>query len=108
MLFSVLMLLLVGVITFFHYTQGFLSATLSAIIAIFAAGLAMSYHEVLVASLLQGKFAHQANAIGLVVIFALVYLILRVMFDKFVPGNIRLPAIIDKIGAGAMGLIAGI
>jgi hypothetical protein len=108
MIFSVLMLLLVGVIAFFHYTQGFFSATLSAIIAIFAACLAMSYHEVLVTSLLQGKFADQANAIGLVVIFAAVYLILRVMFDKFVPGNIRLPAIIDKIGAGFMGLIAGI
>ncbi len=52
MIFSILMIVLVGIIGFFHYTQGLFSATISAVIAVIAAMLAMSYHEVLVTSLL--------------------------------------------------------
>src|SRR5436190_1793245 len=107
-IFGLLILVLVGVIAFFHYTQGFFSAALSAIIAILAASLALGYHETVVSSLLQGRFADQAGAMALVIIFAVVYFLLRWMFDSFVPGNIRMPAIVDKIGAGVMGLIAGI
>jgi hypothetical protein len=105
---SIILLVLIGVITFFHYTQGFWSATLSAILTIIAAVLAVSYHEVVVTSLLQGQVADQAHAIALVGLFAGIYLILRVLFDITVPGNIRFPVIVDKVGAGVMGLVAAL
>jgi hypothetical protein len=108
MVFAIIIIALVGVIAFFHYTQGFWSATLSAIVAVFAAALAVGYHENVVNTLLKGKMADQANAIALVAIFGLTYIILRVIFDKAIPGNLRLPVIIDKIGAGVMGFIAAI
>src|SRR5687767_15575014 len=104
MLLSLICLILIGVIAFFHYTQGFWSATLSAFLTILAAALAVSYHEVVVTSLLKGQVADHAHAIALIAIFALSYLILRVMFDMMIPGNIRFPVIADKVGAGAMGL----
>ena len=44
----------------------------------------------------------------LVGMFALIYLILRIILDKLVPGNVRFPAIADKVGGAAMGLIAGV
>jgi hypothetical protein len=108
MIFSIVILILVLAIAFFHYLQGLLSATLSAIIAIIAAALAVSYHETVVSMLLRGKFADQATAIALVVLFAAIYLLLRVAFDGMVPGNVRLPAVVDKVGGAVMGLIAGI
>src|SRR5688572_28171697 len=107
MIFSVIILLLVGVIAFFHYTQGLWSATLSALCAILSAILAVSYHETVVNSLLAGAMADTAHAASLVGIFALSYIILRTMFDKMVPGNVRLPPTLDKVGGAVMGVIAG-
>src|SRR3954468_24878109 len=101
MLFGVIVLILVGAIAYFHYVQGFFSATISMILAIIAAVVAFSYHEALVRSLLRGKFADEASALMLVALFAGVYTLLRVLFDKAVPGNIRLPVLMDKIGAAA-------
>jgi hypothetical protein len=39
--------------------------------------------------------------------FAAIYLILRIIGDKFISGNVRVPVLADKIGAGVMGVIAG-
>lgn len=107
MIFSIIILLLVGVIAFFHYTQGFFSAAISALLAAISAALALSYEEVIVNNWLAGKFADEANAIVLLVSFAVIYCVLRFIFDAVIPGNVRLPVLMDKIGAGVMGLIAG-
>ena len=108
MVFAIIIIVLIGVVAFFHYTQGFWSATLSAVCAVFAAALAVGYHENVVNTLLKGQMSDQANAIALIAVFALTYLILRIIFDKAIPGNLRLPVIIDKIGAGIMGFFAAI
>src|SRR4051812_12003721 len=108
MILSLIILILIGVVAYFHYVQGLFGATISAIIAVIAACMAVSYHETLVDMLLKGKMADQANAMMLCAIFAGVYIILRVIFDKAVPGNLRFPSIVDAIGGGVMGLIAGI
>lgn len=108
MIFSLIVILAVLAVAFFHYTQGFFSATLSAIIAVIAAMMAISYHEPFVATLLQGRVADQANAIALVCIFVPVYLVLRMISDRLVPGNLRFPAMVDKIGAGVMGIVAAV
>src|SRR6185295_15495604 len=67
-----------------------------------------SYHETLAMALLGGKMADYANSVTLVAIFAGVYIILRVLVDKAVPGNIRLPVAVDRVGGGAMGVVAGL
>ena len=108
MIFAIIIIVLVGVITFFHYTQGMWSATISAVVAVFSAALAIGYHETVVNTLLKGKMADQANAFALVAVFGLSYFILRTLIDKMIPGNLRLPVILDKVGAGAMGFIAAI
>src|SRR4051812_24831981 len=108
MILSVIIILLVAGVAYFHYAQGFFSATISATIAVLSAALAVGYHEVVVYGLLKGKMADYAHAFVLVGLFALSYIILRTLFDKLVPGNIRLPVIADRVGGGVMGLIAGI
>jgi hypothetical protein len=108
MIFGVLVIILVAVIAYFHYVQGLLSGVLSATCAAVAAVLAFSYHEQIAQMLLGGKLADQAHAMILVALFAFIYLILRVIFDNLVPGNVRMPAIVDKVGGAITGLIAGI
>jgi hypothetical protein len=107
-IFGVIVVLLIGAIAYFHYTQGFLSATLSAIFAVLAAVLAVSYHEPLEALVSRGGLAEYSRAITLIALFGGIYILLRAIFDRFVPGNIRLPVLMDRVGAGAMGVVAGI
>src|SRR2546421_645323 len=108
MIFSIIILLMVGVIAYFHYVQGLFSAMLSAICAILAAMIAISYQEVIVESLLKGKFADYANACMVIALFVVSYVILRQLFDRLIPGNVRVPVMVDKVGAGAMGIVAGL
>lgn len=108
MIFSIVILILIGAIAFFHYVQGFFSAMISMILAILAAVLAVGYHEN-VAQLAFSSFGvSQGCSISLVGLFVVIYLVLRVAFDKLVPGNIQLPVLADKIGAGLCGVVAGI
>lgn len=108
MIFSIVILLIVAAVGFFHYLQGFFSATISAVLALISAVLAFSYHEKLVDAAFRGRLGDQANAISLVILFLVIYLVLRVIFDKAIPGNVRVPAIVEKVGGAAMGLVAGI
>lgn len=107
MLFSLFVIVFVGIIAYWHYLQGFFSAAISAILAIVAALVALGYQEEVVA-LAGGKFNDQANAIALVCLFSITYFILRVIFDKLIPGNVRFPVMLDRIGAPIMGVFAGL
>jgi uncharacterized membrane protein required for colicin V production len=108
MVFAILIGIFIGVVAFFHYVQGFFSATISAMIAVIAAVMAVSYQETVVHLLLKGQMADYANGMVLCMIFAVVYIVLRTIFDMAVPGNVRTPATLDKVGAGVMGLVAGV
>ncbi|CAN5433059.1 hypothetical protein BH10PLA1_BH10PLA1_05210 [soil metagenome] len=108
MFFSVLMLLLVVIVAYFHYLQGFFSATISAVIAAVSVLVAFTYYEPIIDKISPGKFADSAHGMMLPCLFALTYVMLRLVFDKLIPGNVRLNSTLDKIGGAVMGLIAGI
>ena len=108
MIFSLVLVALCGVVAFFQYVQGFFSATISAILAMIAATVAMGWYEQVAPLLFNAKIYDQAASVSLVVIFAAVYILPRLLIDSFVPGNVRVPFIVEKIGAGAMGLIVGL
>jgi hypothetical protein len=108
MILLLIVLLLVGGVAFFHYKQGLFSATLSAILATISAIVAMSYQEVIARSVLQGKMADLANAVALVVLFALIFLILRIIFDLIAPGNVTVPVTLNKVGGALGGAVAGL
>ncbi|HYO07527.1 MAG TPA: hypothetical protein VER17_01020 [Tepidisphaeraceae bacterium] len=106
MIFAVIIILLFGGIAYFHYAQGFFSATLSAVCAAAAATVALGYHESVVLGLLGGAAGDYANAMVLMGLFAGGYLLLRTLMDKMVPGQISIPHTLDKVGGGIVGLIA--
>jgi hypothetical protein len=106
MLFNIIFFVLVAAIAYFHYAQGLFSAAISAALAVLAAMLAIGYHEWLASYL--HSIPDEADAVALCGIFLCAYLIPRLAFDNIVPGNIRFPVLLDKIGSGVLGLIAGI
>ena len=108
MILSIIIIAVVAGIAYFHYAQGLFGATISATIAIIAAAVAVGYHENLVNALLGGAIGDYATAGALAAIFALVYIIGRVITDKAIPGNVRLPLMVDRVGGAVMGLIAGL
>ena len=105
---AILVIVTIAGVAFIHYTWGLFGATLSAICVVVAAMLALGWQEWVVTTLLAGKFADSANGLVTVGLFAMIYLVLRVLLDQLVPGNVRFPLLLDKIGAGVMGVIAGI
>ena len=108
MFFSIIIIVFILLVAFIHFVQGFFSATLSAIIAVISAAIAIGFHESVVAAMKPGKMADSANAIILCGLFAGSFFVLRMIFDRAVPGNVRLQSTIDKVGAALMGLIAGL
>lgn len=108
MILSIFILVVIGLIAYMHWIQGLLSGLISVVLALIAACMAVSYFEPLAEMLSGGKFHDQSQGVCLLAIFALAYLIPRVLFDKLVPGNIRIPSTMDKIGGAVCGLIAGI
>src|SRR3982751_3342807 len=107
MYFSIVIILLIGVIAYFHYVQGLFSSVISAVCAAVAAALALAYHEPLAQLAFAQKMSDHGYGLTLIAMFAIIYLILRVVFDSAIPGNVRLPAIVDKVGGAITGAIAG-
>lgn len=108
MIFSIIIILLIGLAAYYHYLQGLFSSALSLGIALIATVVAFGYHEAVVDLVNQGFFNAQASAVVLCCLFAATYIILRAIFDKVVPGNVRYPVLAEKIGAPALGAIVGI
>jgi hypothetical protein len=108
MIFSAILFAVFAIVAFFHYTQGFFSATISAILVAIAAVVALGWYEQAAPLLFNIKFYDQAASISLVVIFAVTYFVPRLICDSVIPGNVRVPFIVDKVGAAAMGIIAGL
>lgn len=108
MIFSIIILALIVAIAFIHYTQGFFSSMISMVLAILAALLAVGYHENIAQLAFHSFGVAQGYTVSLIGLFVIIYLVLRMAFDKLIPGNIQLPVLADKIGAGVCGVVAGI
>lgn len=108
MIFSLLIIVLVFVVAYVHYLQGFFSSALSAVFAAVAAAVALGWHENVITALLGGKYADTSTAMVVCGMFAVVYIVLRTFADKFVGGSVRLPPTLDKVGGAVMGLVAGL
>jgi hypothetical protein len=108
MIFSIVIILLVGVVAYFYYVQGLFTSLLTAVCAVIAAVIAVSYHENLADLAFRNRMTDEGTAFSLVVLFAVTFVPLRLILDNLIPGNIRLPVLMDKIGSGVFGVVTGI
>ena len=102
-----LVLALVLGIAFFQVVQGLFSALIMTILSVICAIAALNFYEPLAEALLYNRQPAYAEAISLVALFVIPLLALRVLFDKFISGNVVMGMWADRIGGGILGLISG-
>ena len=89
-------------------TQGLFSAFLHLGLMIAAGAVALGIWQPLVIGFLLARMPSYAWGVGLLAPFALVLLLLRVISDKLIAGNMKFPPWVDSLGGLIAGSIAGI
>ena len=108
MLFNIGILIFVLGIAYWQGLQGFLSALLHLGLVIVAGALAFAFWEPIAMGMLSGMMPRFAWAVGLVMPFVFLLLILRFIMDKVVVGNVDFPQITNLIAGGICGAIAAV
>ena len=103
---SLLVVVLLLAIAYFHTIQGLFSALLSAVLAILCSALAFATFEYIAANALAPLKPNCALGLALVGMFGLPLLILRLLLDKLVHRTCLLPVILDRAGGFVFGVVA--
>jgi len=102
---SLFALVLILTITFFQGLQGVFSALISCVLTILAASLAIGFYEDLYFTYLMQFDPERGRAIALLAIFFVSLLILRILFDVLIRGNMQFSLYVDRIGGGLLGFV---
>ena len=89
-------------------TYGLFASLLHLGLVITAGALAFALWEPLAYGVFMGVAPSLAWGVSLVGGFAVLLLVFRVVLDKFVPGNLKLPRLADQLGGGAAGAFSGL
>ena len=93
-------------ITVLWSTYGFFSAFIQVVVAVIAGTLAFAIWEPLTVNVLLGFMPSYAWAAGLLLPFGLFMILLRVVFDKAAPSNLKFTGLLDQALGGLCGLAA--
>jgi len=107
MVLNILALLFVLGIIFVHSMFGLYSGIINLFCSVVALAVALGYFEVLnelVTSQL-GQYPSYTEPICLALLFVITLLILRVVADRFIRRNVRVPAYLDWAGGAACGFV---
>jgi len=108
MILSVFVIVIVAGVAYFHYVQGALTSVISAFCSLLGVLVAFGYYEQVLGLVGQGRFADYAAGSLLIALYAATYLVLRLIFDQFIPGNITLQLYVEKATAVVAGIAAGL
>ena len=104
MILIIIATVLVLGIALFQIVQGLYSALVMAVLSILCAIVALNFYEPVAALLYKYQPGH-ADALALIVLFAVPLLVLRILADKFLSANIVMELWPSRIGGGALGII---
>ena len=107
MIFQILVFLVIVLLAAYLATQGWFSATLSFVCAVFAAILAAAWFEPL-SSPINGWRPDYGHGVIFLLTFFLAFSGLRIAADMIVPENVPLPKWLDWSGGGLMGFLAAL
>jgi hypothetical protein len=107
--FNILVIAFIGLITYWWFNQGLLSALLHFVCVLCAGVLAFASWEPIASALFTQKWL-EPYALGVALLgpFAAYLLVLRVAADKLAPDNLNFPQIVNIAGGSAFGLCAGV
>lgn len=107
MLFSIAVGLMVILVAAYWVYQGFLSGVIMFFECVIAAMIAFGFYES-VNGLWAGALGNGlGQPLALMLLFFVVVVVLRVLTDKLITGNVKLPVALDRIGAGLSGFFSG-
>lgn len=107
MVFAIVATCLILAIAYYQVVQGLFNALIMAILAVVCAALALNLYPALAESTLYARQGGYADAVALVALFVLPLLVARVAFDKIIARNVVFGVWADRIGGGALGILAG-
>jgi hypothetical protein len=105
MWFSLFATVLILAITFYQGLQGMFSALINCILTILAAALAFGLYEDVYTAQLAAYQPDHGRAIALMAIFIVSLLVLRLIMDQIITGNMSFPVYLDRAGGGLFGLV---
>lgn len=108
MIANLLNIAFIGLLALWFSTQGLFSALLHLVLTVLAGAIAFACWEPLVYDYLLARMPEIAWSAGLIAPFVLALLLLRLVTDKLVPGNVKFPPLADQIGGGAVGFLSGV
>lgn len=110
MIFNVVVLLLVLAITFLNSIYGLYSGLINVFCAIVAAAAALGFFEP-ATDLLSGSLGLSptySGPVAMVLLYCGVLIVLRLLADMLLRGNVRVPAAVDWGGGAVCGLLIGL
>lgn len=107
MIVTVLATVLILVIAYFQSRQGVFSALIMTILTAVCAAAALNYYDLVGEAVLYSRQGAYADGAALIALFVLPLLILRMLFDMLVRGNVSLGLWGDRLAGGALGCVTG-
>lgn len=95
-------------LAFWWSTQGLFSSLLHLISTVLAGALAFALWEPIVFGFLLERQPGLAWGVGLLAPFIVALLVVRILADKLVPGNLDFHNLVNSIGGGALGAVSGL
>ncbi len=104
MVIIVFAILLILGIAFYQTIQGCFGAMITAILTVLAAAVAFNYYEPL-GALFADRLGAVADPAAMLVVFVIPLLVLRILSDRFIRGNVVLGLWPDRIGGAIFGFV---
>ena len=108
MILNLLLIALILAVAVFWSTQGLFSAFLHLVTTVVAGAVAFALWEPLTQGLLLDAVPSWAWTAGLLLPFGLTLIVLRLVSNKVVGGNLKLPGLADQALGGVVGAVSGV
>jgi len=108
MIANLLIIVFILLAALWFSNQGLFSALLHLIVTLCAGALAFAFWEPLTIGFLIDRMPELAWGVGLLVPFIAALLLIRVVLDMLVPGNVQFHNLVDMIGGGGVGILSAI
>jgi hypothetical protein len=103
---NLLVLLMLVLITFFQSLQGLFAAMILLVLSVIGSVVAFGFYEDLHKGLIAQWLPAEGQAVSLMVLFLVTLLVLRIVLDTAIKGNVLLPHRVNQIGGGVLGFFA--
>ncbi|MEM1209043.1 MAG: hypothetical protein AAGI54_07220 [Planctomycetota bacterium] len=108
MLLNIILILFLLFTIYWWGSQGLFSSLLHLVVTIVAGALALCLWEPIATRMLGAGIAPMAWAIALILPFAVALVLLRLLSDRLIRGNVQHQPILSWVFGGALGLFSGI